>query len=251
MPRYVAKVRSRRSPISAVYQIRCTVDNKVYIGSSTYVQRRFNQHKAMLRHKRHFNRFLQEAWDLHGEHMFTLEVVEEACAIQLKEREAQIIKQVRSTDREVGFNVSDETDQTLSGAITAAKTYIVTTPDGSEIPITNLTAFAERHGLSVYSLWNSARGNSLPRSGYSCRCVDMSKQEWQASRKRGDKPGAKRIYRYIFTYPDGTEEATADFQGFCKKNGLSLGTMRGVIANDRGRTHHKGFKCRKEALSNS
>jgi len=81
---------------------------------------------------------------------------------------------------------SDETRQKMSAAKkgkttwnkgkpntwTAAhrsKTYIVTTPSGEELTVTNLSAFAREHGLSQGTLRMTAVGIRQSHKGYSCR----------------------------------------------------------------------------------
>jgi group I intron endonuclease len=60
---------------SGVYQIVNIVNNKHYIGSAVNIQRRWKNHKQLLRLKRHPNIHLQNAWYKYGEGAFTFEVV--------------------------------------------------------------------------------------------------------------------------------------------------------------------------------
>ena len=50
-----------------------------------------------------------------------------------------------------------------------SKTYIVTTPNGEELTVTNLSAFAREHGLSQGTLRGTAVGQRQFHKGYSCR----------------------------------------------------------------------------------
>jgi GIY-YIG catalytic domain/NUMOD3 motif len=58
-----------------VYQI--NGPDRVYIGSSDDIPRRWKTHLSQLRGGRHHNYRLQEAWNLHGEAAFTFEIIEE------------------------------------------------------------------------------------------------------------------------------------------------------------------------------
>lgn len=49
--------------ISGVYRILNTKNNKVYVGSSYNTYNRFRSHRNQLIKGKHFNRFLQNAYD--------------------------------------------------------------------------------------------------------------------------------------------------------------------------------------------
>lgn len=46
---------------SGIYQIENKINSKVYIGSSNNIKRRWQKHKALLRHNKHPNSHLQAA----------------------------------------------------------------------------------------------------------------------------------------------------------------------------------------------
>lgn len=59
-----------------VYKITCLANNKIYIGSSSNILKRWSNHRYELRHDTHSNRYLQNAWNKYGEDSFKFEVVE-------------------------------------------------------------------------------------------------------------------------------------------------------------------------------
>ena len=61
---------------SGIYQITCTVNNKIYIGSATNLRTRKKHHIYYLRHNTHHNPHLQNAWNKYGEEAFTFDVLE-------------------------------------------------------------------------------------------------------------------------------------------------------------------------------
>jgi len=63
-------------PRPGVYMIENQADYMRYIGGATDVQMRIWKHKAELRHGRHRNHALQQAWDQYGEDNFTFTVIE-------------------------------------------------------------------------------------------------------------------------------------------------------------------------------
>lgn len=61
---------------SGVYMIRCTVNGKVYIGSSADLLRREQDHRKLLRRGEHFSRHLQSAWNKYGPDAFEWSILE-------------------------------------------------------------------------------------------------------------------------------------------------------------------------------
>lgn len=61
---------------SGIYRIRNIINNKCYIGSAINTNKRWNVHKHLLRKGKHFNDYLQNAWNKHSEQNFLFEIVE-------------------------------------------------------------------------------------------------------------------------------------------------------------------------------
>lgn len=59
-----------------VYKISCLINNKVYIGSSKNIQKRWDSHKRELNNNRHCNMFLQDDWNKYGKESFNFEILE-------------------------------------------------------------------------------------------------------------------------------------------------------------------------------
>lgn len=97
--------------ISGIYRILNAATDKVYIGSSVDVKRRFTDHKLALRHKTHHSVHLQRAWDKYGEDSFLFEVVEECSKEILIDREKWWIENLLAGDREYGYNIMDVKDE--------------------------------------------------------------------------------------------------------------------------------------------
>lgn len=72
---------------SGIYQIRCSTNGRVYIGSSKSVARRIYMHRYSLRNGKHWNPYLQSAWDKYGEEDFSFEKVESCDLDELLVRE--------------------------------------------------------------------------------------------------------------------------------------------------------------------
>jgi group I intron endonuclease len=62
---------------SGVYIIENLINHKVYIGSATSFQMRWNLHLRKLTQQRHHTKHLQSSWDLYGQENFVFWAVEE------------------------------------------------------------------------------------------------------------------------------------------------------------------------------
>ena len=72
--------------MKGIYKVTCLQENKVYIGSSNNIKRRWAEHKKELRGSRHRNQFLQLDWDCYGDESFIFEVIEETDDIIRREQ---------------------------------------------------------------------------------------------------------------------------------------------------------------------
>jgi len=90
--------------MSVIYQIRCLVNNKIYIGSAVVFSRRSNTHKCRLRKGDHHSSYLQNAWNKYGESNFIFEIIEEVEKTKLIEREQYYLDLNKSYLRENGYN---------------------------------------------------------------------------------------------------------------------------------------------------
>lgn len=93
-----------------IYLIRCKSENKVYIGQSNNIKKRYYDHIRQLKLKTHPNCYLQEAFDKYGESDFCCEVLHELSKTEfsrqkLYELEIQYISQYDSNNRDKGYNL--------------------------------------------------------------------------------------------------------------------------------------------------
>ena len=70
-----------------IYSITCMPTEKRYIGQSVHIGIRKHEHLRELRKNNHFNKALQNAFNLYGEDNFTFEILEECSKDLLSERE--------------------------------------------------------------------------------------------------------------------------------------------------------------------
>lgn len=67
---------SKQKGSSGIYQIRNSVNGKLYVGSAVNVDRRFREHRQRLDRKCHHSSKLQRAWNKYGADVFKFTVVE-------------------------------------------------------------------------------------------------------------------------------------------------------------------------------
>lgn len=89
---------------SGIYVIKNTHNDKVYVGSSFNIQKRWDSHLSSLRSDRHHSCKLQGDYNLLGESSFYLEIVEETNS-NIKEKEDGWISDLNS--KEYGYNIGD------------------------------------------------------------------------------------------------------------------------------------------------
>lgn len=119
-----------------IYIIRNTVTDKLYIGKSVDIKKRFNTHKHNLRNGRHCNKYLQRAWDKYGESAFEFCVLEECERDKLNALEIATIEKYANThdlynmtdggDGLLGHKRSDET-KALIGMRNSHKVVLLNT----------------------------------------------------------------------------------------------------------------------------
>lgn len=94
--------------IVGIYKIENIVNNKVYIGQSTNIKKRFNSHKATAFNinSKYYNYHLYKSIRKYGLKSFTFEIVEKCKKTELNEKEKYRISFYNSTDKKRGYNIS-------------------------------------------------------------------------------------------------------------------------------------------------
>lgn len=87
-----------------IYKITNIKNNKVYIGSSKNIERRFYQHLLNLNNNNHINKHLQNAWNKYGEYGFKFEIIREVNLSILRKAEQFYINIYKSLNPTYGYN---------------------------------------------------------------------------------------------------------------------------------------------------
>lgn len=92
-----------------VYQIACTKNNKIYIGSSKNILSRWKHHTSELNRNCHGNMFLQEDWNKYGQDNFKFTILEETKIGNRYDVEQEYFKLLMPFYRTCnGYNISEK-----------------------------------------------------------------------------------------------------------------------------------------------
>lgn len=107
-----------------IYEIHNVVSNKRYIGSSTVVTKRLQNHKSSLKRGDHVNKYLQSAWNKYKEESFIFKPILICAKEHLLFYEDLIIKGYKSNQKEYGYNLR-EVCESNANISTLARRYKV------------------------------------------------------------------------------------------------------------------------------
>ena len=88
-----------------IYGIRNIVNNKIYIGSSNNIERRWKRHTTELNNKKHSNKYLEQAYHKYGSDNFDFIIIEICEENMLIEKEIFHIQQYKSLNTKFGYNL--------------------------------------------------------------------------------------------------------------------------------------------------
>lgn len=89
-----------------IYGIRNLINGKIYVGKTGMnFGDRWDSHRALLRGGKHFNQYLQRAWDKYGEENFDFIIIEECGVEELDENERYYIRLYK--EKGLSYNFAD------------------------------------------------------------------------------------------------------------------------------------------------
>lgn len=100
--------------ICAIYCIKNIENNKVYIGSSLDIRKRFINHKLDLKKNNHTNTYLQNSYNKYGEKSFTISILEKCDKINIIEKEQYWMDYFKSYSSKIGYNILKKARSSLN-----------------------------------------------------------------------------------------------------------------------------------------
>lgn len=88
-----------------IYILKNLKNNKVYIGSTNNINRRFYNHLKDLRTNKHYNKHLQHSWNKYGEENFIFETLDSR-SFNIEELENEYIVKYKSNNYTFGYNLA-------------------------------------------------------------------------------------------------------------------------------------------------
>jgi group I intron endonuclease len=89
------------------------VNKKKYVGSSIDIRKRIRDHYNSLKDNKHYNAYLQKAWNKYGESNFKFSKIEECSKEKLIEREQFWLDKLQTYRSDRGYNICYKADSTL------------------------------------------------------------------------------------------------------------------------------------------
>jgi group I intron endonuclease len=202
--------------VSAIYIILNTRNNKIYIGQTQDIRRRWAKHRSELNLNKHPNRHLQAAWNKYGAKAFRFKILERCAVDQLDEREQHFLNIYMV--KENCYNRSSE-----AGTVRGIKR----SPESRK----RLSEALKGHKISDETRAKIGASNKGKSKG-----VKRDKKLVDANAERSRKD-------WILTDPDGLEYRVHGLTEFCLEHGLNANAFSRVAGGKW--PHHKGWKCRR------
>jgi len=225
------------SQSAGVYVITNTVNDKIYIGSTTNLRLRWQQHSSDLRLKRHRNSHLQRAYNKYGADAFRFDVLEYVMPLFVHTREQYWLNKLKPFG-ERGYNIARNTEASGFGLKRSAETRAKIS--ASKIGNQNRTGMHHTAEAKEKNRLAHIGNIVLPETREKIRAGNIGKH---LSAESIAKRVAKRAREWIVTSPDGNETRIVNLSEFCRERKLSASLM--VAVSKGKRSHHKGWKCRR------
>lgn len=225
-------VNSEILKLHGVYQIRCTVNDRIYIGSASGkggFGYRLNKHIYRLNNKTHHNWKLYRDWVRYGRSAFEFSILETCDRDNCVEREQYWFEYFEALGVE-RYNINPHASSRL-GAVIREETK-------QKLREANLGKKWNPDAILKRSA--SVRGSKRsPETIARMKAAQKGKVVTDAMRDNMSK--AHEIYDYIAVSPSGEAYETKNMERFCKEHGLSAVCMRKVA---RGiSAYFKGWNC--------
>ena len=233
---------------SGVYAITNVITGEQYIGSTSNLSRRSNDHFSALRRNKGRHPRLQANWNEYGEAAFEFKVLERVPDLsELKDREQVMIDRLQpalnSSMNSKGAGAARwETlrRRKIEDGVESKcyHRFLLTSPTGVQMCTDNLGRFAAYFGLERANLQAVAAGKIRSSKGWRCESIDNPRE------LKSIVPGrvkSKKYRGYLLTSPEGVQVCTDNLTAFCNEFEL---TRENLLKVARGqRKSSQGWTC--------
>ncbi len=202
-----------------VYQIRCLVNGRLYVGSSNNLNKRWLYHARDLRVGCHYSKDLQADYDRYGRDAFAFEIIELVLEPFLRDREQYWLDKLRPYEH--GYNIGRNARSDMLG-----------------LRLTD----EQRQRLSESQKKLDRRISPEQRAKMVAGIRKPEAREKIGAIRRGKRWPENERRHYILTDPLGQEHYVTNITVFATENGLSRGNLIAVAQGHR--KQHKGWLCR-------
>jgi group I intron endonuclease len=210
-----------------IYIIKNIVNNKVYIGSSQDIKRRFYLHKHYLKKNSHINLHLQTAWNFYGEKSFVFEILEIISdKTLLSEKEMHYIQLYCSTNRENGYNICEDTNAPMRNRKHSIES--IEKMKKSKIGKNNSFYGKTHSDETKLKISNSKKGKKLPEE---LKNKIVSKSCFQNGEHHLKAKLTFEIAKLIRKQFDETENKVEFTNQMASKYNVSYSTIRRILNN--------------------
>ena len=129
--------------ICGVYEIRCKINNKIYVGSSNDINYRWKSHKRMLNATSHFSPHLQSAWNKYKEENFEFIILEECIPSNRIKREQFYLDLLKPYSFETGYNTTKVAGKPLG----TGRPITLVSPNGDIVHGLNSKEVSLKYGI--------------------------------------------------------------------------------------------------------
>lgn len=103
-----------KEQIAAIYIIRNKVNNKIYVGSTDHLKKRWSAHRHLLENKKHHSKHLQSAYNKHGKENFLFEIYKKVNENELLVEEQKALDCLKPFGKN-GYNVARTAGSPMKG----------------------------------------------------------------------------------------------------------------------------------------
>lgn len=220
--------------IYSIYRITNKINNKVYIGYTENVKKRFRDHKNIIKNER-VEFVLYESIRKHGIENFDFEVI-----FQSKDKyhtfyimEPYFIKEYNSHYRNnMGYNMTHGGD----GCFDEYQKKIISEKITKQWKELDQSKRIKNMGMALKKKWSDPDHYN--------KMLEIRRNQWKKEENQHIilkwKQNAKK---YIVIDPDGNECIIDNLRDFCKEHGLGQHSKMYAVANGKLK-HYRGWKCR-------